>query len=282
MWVFDLPVADPSGTNRVFLSHEIVPPGFELARVNAPIAVINSVDADFAVRNLGQLLVGALTYSPRFDEGGTPVDGILSIGTVIPLEVLDLTDPTHFLLYLSLLARSAEGSMQLLATGRLDPVTEQVTTNLGDEGDMNVESVRQEALGILNTVYPHVSVSEWGSIIVSTPETPVVCRIREIEAGVFVIGVASPILLDLDAQPSLYELISVTQVSLPFGSIVVGAGAGPNQIMLEVQGQVFADNLNATHLIRAASQVHAQAVSQIHLLESITPAIGGTRAYDAS
>lgn len=148
--------------------------------------------------------------------------------------------------------------------------------------DINLDGVRQEAFRILKAAYPEVSVNERGSIIIATPETPVVCRVREAEAGVFVIGVASPILLDFYPEPSLYELISKSQVSLPFGSIVVGAGAEPNQIMLELRGQVFADSLNGTHLVRAVSLVHAQALKQIHLLESLTPAIGGTRAYGAA
>ncbi len=90
--------------------YEVLPPDFELIRIMTAVAMLREVHAEPVVRGLGQMQIGCLAFSPHFNSSGEPTDeGTLNLGTVIPLTLLDLTQPEKFLLYLAILAKGADG-----------------------------------------------------------------------------------------------------------------------------------------------------------------------------
>ncbi len=110
-------------------------------------------------------------------------------------------------------------------------------------------------------------------------DTPVLCRFSTLPLGHVVVDVESPVLLDFVPPPDFYELISVQQIGLGFGSLLVGAGEEVGQIMVALSVKLFADGLTATHLKRAILMIHRAALDQIQILEGLTPPLGGHRAY---
>lgn len=155
-----------------------------------------------------------------------------------------------------------------------------VGRSTGRTDEVDEASVRTTAEGILRAAFSGlVSVNEWGSVLVSLPVTPVVCRARAIGSGVVVLNVSSPILLDFVPPADFYELIAVSQIGLPFGAIVTAAGQAPGQIMIEFRAQLLTEPLQPAHVIAAVRMVHDQTVAQIENLERITPPLDGVRAY---
>lgn len=141
---------------------------------------------------------------------------------------------------------------------------------------------RQAALAELSASWGHevpVSLNDSGSILVSMSDTPVLCRFSTLPLGHVVVEVESPVLLDFVPPPDFYELVSVQQIGLGFGSLLIAAGEEVGQIMVAATAKLFADGLTATHLKRAILSIHQTAVDQIQILESLTPPLGGYRAY---
>jgi hypothetical protein len=103
MWGLELPIDGTDRTQQVFLSHEIVKPDMAFVKVTSPLAPAQVLNVEAVVRSFGSLNVGSLSYVP-FNEDS----GMLCIGTSMPLDVLDLSQPQAFLLYLFVLARAAD------------------------------------------------------------------------------------------------------------------------------------------------------------------------------
>lgn len=141
---------------------------------------------------------------------------------------------------------------------------------------------RDAAFAELSETWSHevsVSLNDSGSILLGMADTPVLCRFSTLPLGHVVVDVESPILLDFVPPSDFYELVAVTQVGLAFGSLVVAAGEGDNQIMIAASAKLFADGLTGTHLKRAILLIHRTALDQIQVLESLSPSLGGYRAY---
>jgi hypothetical protein len=107
VWVFELGGAEQGRRQRVFVTHEVMPPALEFVRVTAAVSMMSLVDAEAVIRRIGQLQTGCVSFTPSATEG-RPDDGIVNLCTVIPLAALDLSEPTPFLLYLTVFARTAD------------------------------------------------------------------------------------------------------------------------------------------------------------------------------
>ena len=124
-----------------------------------------------------------------------------------------------------------------------------------------------------------VTLTESGAIYLQMQETPVMCRFETTPLGHVVVDIESPILLDFVPPPSFYELISLQQFNLPFGSLLVAGGEGQDQVMLAANAKLFADGLTGTHLKRTILYVHRTAMEQLQLLQRLVPPIGGHGVY---
>lgn len=108
VWSFDLQGKAEGRSQVVFVFHEVMPPDLEFLQVKSVFAQIAAVDCAKVLKGFGQLNVGAIGYSPNFDDQGNEVDGFLTIASSFPLPALDLSDPTWFFLYLNLVAQAAD------------------------------------------------------------------------------------------------------------------------------------------------------------------------------
>lgn len=95
---------------KVFMSYELMPPDFEFVRIESPIGIMSELEPEAALRGLGQLQVGALTYTPV--PNSAMDDGIVGIGTTMPLALVDLTEPLVLMLYINILAQAADNVEQ--------------------------------------------------------------------------------------------------------------------------------------------------------------------------
>jgi hypothetical protein len=109
-WLFELQGDDEGSLQKVFVFYELMQPDFEFLQIKSAFASIREVDAEAAIKKLGQLQVGGIGYAPFRASDGSQADGMLTITTSIPLRSFDLSDPTTFMLYLHILARAANNS----------------------------------------------------------------------------------------------------------------------------------------------------------------------------
>jgi hypothetical protein len=120
-WRFDVQGRGEGRTQKVLVFREVMQPDFEFIQVKAAFVMIETVNCAEVLKAFGQLLVGAIGYSPGFDANGNQTDGFLNISTSIPLAALDLSEPTVFFLYLNVLAQGADNlEQQLSAPGSPD------------------------------------------------------------------------------------------------------------------------------------------------------------------
>jgi hypothetical protein len=103
LWALDLSIYNSDRTQQVFVAYEVIQPDMEFVTINSPLAQIRCMNMEAIVRNFGALNIGSLSYVP-FDED----DGMLCIGTNLPLSILDLSQREIFLTYLSVLAKAAD------------------------------------------------------------------------------------------------------------------------------------------------------------------------------
>lgn len=106
-WLFELQGDDEGNLQKVFVFYELMQPDFEFLQIKSAFVSIREVDAEAAIKKLGQLQVGGIGYAPFRASDGSQADGMLTITTSIPLRSFDLSDPTTFMLYLHILARAA-------------------------------------------------------------------------------------------------------------------------------------------------------------------------------
>jgi hypothetical protein len=120
-WRFDLQGRGEGRTQKVFVFREVLQPDFEFIQLKSAFVMMEMVNCAEVLKAYGQLNVGAIGYSPRFDANGNQIDGFLNISTSIPLAALDLSEPTVFFLYLNVLAQAADNlEQQLSAPGSTD------------------------------------------------------------------------------------------------------------------------------------------------------------------
>lgn len=103
MWSVDFFIDGTDRTQRVFLEYEVVKPDMEFVKAVSPLAPAQALDIEAVVRKFGSLTIGSFSYI-QFSGGG----GSLFLGSSVPLQLLDLSDPHAFLLYLQLLAQAAD------------------------------------------------------------------------------------------------------------------------------------------------------------------------------
>lgn len=151
-----------------------------------------------------------------------------------------------------------------------------------DRSTTTPDEARQAALAELQTTWGHqidISLNNYGSIYLSMETTSVLCRFEQLSLGHTVVELESPVLLDFVPPPGFYEMLLLHQARIEFGSFQIGAGMEADQIMLTVNGRLFADGLTSTHLKRAISMIHRSAKDQIEILQRITPPLGGSGPY---
>ncbi len=107
-WMFQVKGKGEHRSQKVFVFYELMQPDMEFLQVKCAFVRIAEVDCEAVLKGLGQLLVGAIGYSPAWDPDGKEIDGFLNITTSIPLSTLDLSNPTPFFLYLNVVAQSAD------------------------------------------------------------------------------------------------------------------------------------------------------------------------------
>ncbi len=103
MWMMNLEGCEPDRQQKVFLTHEVLKPDLDIIRISSAIALASEIDAEAVVRGLGDMLIGGLSCSAYGEN-----DGIVSLGTTLPLMFLDLSESAFFYVYLSILARDAD------------------------------------------------------------------------------------------------------------------------------------------------------------------------------
>lgn len=121
-WLFEIQGTDESRQQKVFVNYELMPPDFEFLKISSVLTHVKGVDTREILEKAGQFQVGSLNYTPDFDEDGRITDGFITLGTTIPLALIDISDPTWFLLYLHILAHTADAQeQQFSALSKLDP-----------------------------------------------------------------------------------------------------------------------------------------------------------------
>ncbi|MDQ6944923.1 MAG: hypothetical protein M3256_01340 [Actinomycetota bacterium] len=109
-WRFELAIPNENRVQTVFVFYEMMRPDFEVIQVKSAFVVLSQLDLDLPtlLQTCGQMQVGAIGYSPTFEDDGSVKDGILNISTSIPLAALDLSDAVPFFLYLNILGQAAD------------------------------------------------------------------------------------------------------------------------------------------------------------------------------
>lgn len=103
----EIPRGDTGRTQRVLISYEVIAPDYEIAKLHSPFARVGTVNLDEVVRNSGQLVIGNIGYTPSVDASGNDI-GLLTIGSSIPLMMLNPNDAGALLMYLAVLAGAAD------------------------------------------------------------------------------------------------------------------------------------------------------------------------------
>jgi hypothetical protein len=103
MLALEISIDNTDRAQQVVLTLERIEPTMTLLKVNSPLSMAQNLNVEAVVRSFGSLNVGSLSYIP-FPDG----DGMLCIGTTLPLDVFDLSQPEQFLLYLFTLGKTAD------------------------------------------------------------------------------------------------------------------------------------------------------------------------------
>jgi tetratricopeptide (TPR) repeat protein len=94
-------------TQRTWISYEVIAPDYEIVKLHSPFARVGTVSAEEVIRESGQLLIGSIGYNPASDASGNDI-GFLTLGSSIPLAMLDPQDAGSILMYLAVLAGAAD------------------------------------------------------------------------------------------------------------------------------------------------------------------------------
>lgn len=94
-----------SGTyQQVYLMYELMKPDLEFVKIASPVGALPLVDVHNLLRSYGSLTIGGFQCMAS-DEAG----GILTLGSSMPLALLDLSQPVVFMLTLSILGSASQG-----------------------------------------------------------------------------------------------------------------------------------------------------------------------------
>ena len=88
---------------QVYLMYELMKPDLEFVKIASPVGVLPLVNLREMLWDHGSLTIGGFQCIPTSD-----VDGILTLGTSIPLPLLDLSEPSVFLLAMNVLAGASQ------------------------------------------------------------------------------------------------------------------------------------------------------------------------------
>lgn len=105
--LMEIPRGDTGRSQQVSIVYEVIEPDYEIIRFHSPFGRLDSVVATDVVKHVGQRLIGALGYTPANVENDQG-DGILSIGSSIPLMMIDTKDAGSVLLFIALLAGAGD------------------------------------------------------------------------------------------------------------------------------------------------------------------------------
>lgn len=103
----EIPRGDTGRTQRTWISYEVLPPDYEIVKLHSPFARVGTVSADEVIRESGQLVIGSIAYTPAQDASGNDI-GFLTLGSSIPLMMLNPADAGSILMYLAVLAGAAD------------------------------------------------------------------------------------------------------------------------------------------------------------------------------
>jgi hypothetical protein len=103
MWMINLDGCVEGRRQKVFLSRDVIKPDLAIIRISSAFGLVSELNIEAVLRGTGDMLIGGLTHSPYGDD-----DGIVSLGTSLPLMFLDLTEAAFFYVYLGILARAAD------------------------------------------------------------------------------------------------------------------------------------------------------------------------------
>jgi hypothetical protein len=144
---------------------------------------------------------------------------------------------------------------------------------------MSIDTARTAVQQILLPHFPQAAVSEWGSIFITRPEAPVLCKFTALEnSGAVVVTIAAPVLLDFYPPADFFELVTVLQLQMPIGHLAVPVEKSSGLAMMEAEVTLFADGLQESQLLLAIDVVYQQALSLYADLQTLQPPIGGHRA----
>jgi hypothetical protein len=134
-----------------------------------------------------------------------------------------------------------------------------------------VHDVKSSVIRLLGSC-PGVAQDEFGSLIIPFVDTMVVCRFRDLGDSGVVVTVNAPVLLEVPSRPELYELVAVSAVSFPYGTLSLGAGETESTLTLGFDAPLFGEDLTPRHLQRAIRIVHNVSLDQTRRLH---PVFGG-------
>jgi hypothetical protein len=142
-------------------------------------------------------------------------------------------------------------------------------------------------LSMLAGQFDHVSVNEFGNVLIPLPDNPVVWKAKTAIDASPVVQIESPVLLDVPApRPSVLRYLLTRSHDLGFGRLAAVFGplepepTGDPPIV--VQAQLLADTLAPAALGSAIRIVHATSLGEIAFFRQLSPPVGGTRAYESS
>lgn len=115
---FEIPRGDTGRTQRTWISYELLAPDYEIVKVHSPFARVGTVIADEVIRDSGQMIIGSIGYTPSQDASGNEC-GFLTLGSSIPLTMLDTEDAGSILMYLAVLAGAADQLEERWSSGDL-------------------------------------------------------------------------------------------------------------------------------------------------------------------
>jgi hypothetical protein len=100
---------------QVYIRRSVVPAkgqggGFELVAIDAPLGPVGDLDLMSVIGHAGQLPGALLGYA----QGGN--GGMLTLGTRLPADLIDLNEPARFLMTAYLIADCARGAVRELGT----------------------------------------------------------------------------------------------------------------------------------------------------------------------
>lgn len=135
-----------------------------------------------------------------------------------------------------------------------------------------LDEVRASVHRLLSESYPQTALNEFGSLVIRFTDTMVVCKFRDIDDLGIVVTVDAPVLLEVPECPELYQIIAMSAVTFPYGSLSIGAGDTDTTLTVGYDAPLFGEDLNPEPLQRAIRMVHDVSIQQSTRLQ---PLLGG-------